>query len=66
MKPFPNSQIPDDLPPKTALALIDLLNGLVNTIWLQYHHELIQCIHEEHNIPPSSQMALRLDDSIEF
>ncbi len=66
MKMSPDFHVPQELPPKTALALFDLLNGLADAIWQQYQPELIECIYEERRLFPPSQRELKFDDDIEF
>jgi len=47
MIPTPVFHLPDDLPPQTALALFDLLRGLIDALWQQYETELLELIMDE-------------------
>ncbi len=66
MKPSPHFQLPQDLPPTTALALFDFFNNMADTLWQQYEPQLIESILEDRNLSPSSQIEFEFDDDIEF
>jgi len=66
MKSTPNFQLPQDLPPETAMALFDLLNGLIDTLWQHYEIELVELIMEDLNQYPASQQAFDFDDDLSF
>ena len=66
MIPTPVFHLPDDLPPQTALALFDLLRGLIDALWQQYEIELIELIMEERNQCPASQQAFDFNDDLSF
>ena len=44
MKPSIPFHLPEDLPPKTAMALFDLLNELTDALWQHYESELMDLI----------------------
>ena len=66
MIPTPTFHLPQDLPPKTALALFDLLRGLTDALWQQYEIELIELIMEDRNQCPSFQQAFDFNDDLSF
>ena len=66
MKSTPNFQLPQDLPPETAMALFDLLNGLIDALWQHYEIELVELIMEDLNQYPASQQAFDFDDDLSF
>ena len=47
MKPNPLFPLPQHLPPKTAMALFDLLSELTNALWQLYEPELVELIVQE-------------------
>ena len=59
-------QLPQDLPPKTAMALFDLLSELTNALWQQYESELVKLIIEELNHSTASQQAFDFNDDLPF
>jgi hypothetical protein len=66
MKPTPVFHLPQDLPPKTAMALFDLLSELTNALWQQYESELVELIIEELNHSTASQQAFDFNDDLPF
>ncbi len=60
-RPF---QLPDHLPPQTAMALFELLSELTDAIWHQYETDLVELIVAELDQPPDTQQVLELDDDI--
>ena len=66
MKQPPLFQVPEDLPPETAMALFDLLSGLVDALWQHYEIELVELIMEDLNQYPASQQAFDFDDNLPF
>ncbi len=66
MKSTPNFQLPQDLPPETAMALFDLLSGLIDALWQHYEIELVELIMEDLNQYPASQQAFDFDDDLSF
>jgi len=66
MKSSPCFRLPQDLPPTTALALFEFLNEMADALWQQYESELVECILEDFNMPPSPQTELEFDDDIAF
>ena len=66
MKQPPLFQIPEDLPPETAMALFDLLSGLVDALWQHYEIELVELIMEDLNQYPAAQQAFDFDDVLPF
>ena len=66
MKSTPNFQLPQDLPPETAMALFDLLSGLIDALWQHYETELVELIMDEHNAYPASQQTFDFDDDLPF
>jgi hypothetical protein len=66
MKPTPVFHLPQDLPPKTAMALFDLLSELTNALWQQYESELVKLIIEELNHSTASQQAFDFNDDLPF
>jgi hypothetical protein len=59
-------QLPQDLPPKTALALFDLLSALTDALWQHYEVELVELIMEELNQYPASQQTFDFNDDLPF
>ena len=47
MNPTHLFELPQDLPPKTAMALFDLLSALTDALWQQYESELVELAIEE-------------------
>ena len=66
MIPTPVFQLPDDLPPQTALALFDLLRGLIDALWQQYETELLELIMDEPEADPDAQQAFDFNDDLPF
>ncbi len=66
MKPTPPFQLPQDLSPKTALALFDLLCALTDALWQQYETELVELIMDELNASPADQPSLDFNDDLPF
>jgi len=66
MIPTPTFHLPQDLPPKTALALFDLLSGLTDALWQQYETELVELIMDDLNAYPASQQAFDFNDDLSF
>ncbi len=61
--PFP---VPEGLPPKTAMALFDLLTGLTDALWLQYESELVELIMADLKLCSESQQSFDFNDDIPF
>jgi hypothetical protein len=66
MIPTPRFHLPQDLPPKTALALFDLLSGLTDALWQQYETELVELIMDDLNAYPASQQSFDFNDDLPF
>ena len=66
MKPTSTFQLPQDLSPKTALALFDLLNALTDTLWQQYETELLELIMDDLNAYPDDQSSFDFNDDLPF
>jgi hypothetical protein len=66
MIPTPPFHLPQDLPPKTALALFELLSELTDALWQQYESELVELIMEDINACPASQQSFDFDDDLTF
>ena len=66
MNTAPLFQLPEDLPPKTAMALFDFLSGLTDAFWQQYESELVEIIVEELKQEPPSQQTFDFNDPIPF
>ena len=66
MIPTPTFQLPRDLPPRTALALFELLSGLTDALWQQYETDLVELIMEDLNAHPASQLSFDFNDDIPF
>ncbi len=66
MKQPPLFQVPGDLPPETAMALFDLLSGLIDALWQHYEIELVELIMEDLNQYPASQQAFDFNDDLSF
>ena len=60
MIPTPVFHLPQDLPPKTALALFDLLSGLTDALWQQYEIELVELIMDDLNALSRCSTGVRL------
>jgi len=61
--PFP---IPEGLPPKTAMALFELLTGLTDALWQHYEAELVELIMADLKPCPESQHSFDFNDDIPF
>ena len=59
-------RLPEELPPKTAMALFDLLSELTDALWQQYEPQLLELAIEELDDCPDSQQALDFDDDLPF
>jgi len=66
MIPSPSFELPQDLPPETALALFELLSGLTDALWQQYQRELVELLMEDINAHPASQLSFDFNDDIPF
>ncbi len=66
MNTTPLFQLPEDLPPKTAMALFDFLSGMTDALWQQYEPELVEIIIEELNQYPASQQVFDFNDDLPF
>ena len=66
MIPTPVFHLPDDLPPQTALALFDLLRGLIDALWQQYETELLELIMDEPEADIDAQQAFDFNDDLPF
>ena len=66
MKQPPLFQVPENLPPETALALFDLLSGLVDALWQHYEMELIELMMEDLDQYPAAQQVFDFDDVPSF
>ena len=66
MKAKPNFQLPQDLPPQTAMAIFDLLSDLMDAIWEQYEPGLVEQMIEELNLEPDPQQVFDFDDDLLF
>jgi hypothetical protein len=66
MIPTPTFQLPRDLPPKTALALFELLSSLTDALWQQYETDLVALIMDDLNAHPASQLSFDFNDDIPF
>ena len=66
MNTTPLFQLPEDLPPKTAMALFDFLSGLTDAFWQQYESELVEIIVEELNQDTAFQQAFDFNDDLPF
>jgi hypothetical protein len=66
MIPTPVFHLPDDLPPQTALALFDLLRGLIDALWQQYETELLELIMDEPEADLDAQQAFDFNDDLPF
>ena len=62
----PVFHLPDDLPPETALALFDLLRGLIDALWQQYETELLELIMDEPEADLDAQQAFDFNDDLPF
>ena len=59
-------ELPEDLPPKTAMALFDLLSELTDALWQQYESELVELAIEELDHCPASQQTFDFNDDLPF
>jgi hypothetical protein len=66
MIPTPSFHLPQDLPPKTALALFELLSELTDALWQQYETELVELIMDDLNAYPASQQSFDFNDVLPF
>ena len=66
MKPTSTFPLPQDLSPKTALALFDLLSALTDALWQQYETELLELIMDELNAYSADQSAFDFNDDLPF
>ncbi len=66
MKPTSTFQLPQDLSPKTALALFDLLSALTDALWQQYETELLELIMDDLNAYPADQSSFDFNDDLPF
>jgi len=66
MIPSPSFELPQDLPPETALALFELLSGLTDALWQQYQRELVELLMEDINAHPASQLSFDFNDDLPF
>jgi len=66
MIPIPSFELPQDLPPETALALFELLSGLTDALWQQYETELVELIMDDLNAYPASQQSFDFNDDLPF
>jgi hypothetical protein len=66
MIPIPSLQLPHDLPPKTALALFELLSELTDALWRQYESELVELIMDDIDAHPASQQSFDFNDDLPF
>ena len=66
MIPTPTFPLPRDLPPKTALALFELLSGLTDALWQLYETDLVELITDDLNVHPASQLSFDFNDDIPF
>lgn len=66
MRPTPTFPLPTDLPPKTALALFELLSALTDALWQHYEIELVELIREDLDDPAGTQLAFDFNDDPPF
>ena len=66
MSPLPGFQVPQNLPPETALALFDLLSGLTDALWQHYETELVELIMDDLNAYPAAQQSFDFNDDLPF
>lgn len=66
MIPTPTFPLPPDLPPRTALALFELLNGLADALWQHYETDLVALIMDDINAHPAAQQSLDFNDDLPF
>ncbi len=57
-------QLPEDLPPQTALALFDLLTSLNEALWQQYEPELLDLLIGDSDSYDDKQMKFDLYDDL--
>ena len=66
MKPTPPFPLPQDLSPKTALALLDVLSALTDALWQQYETELLELIRDDPSAYPADQLPHDFNDDLPF
>ena len=66
MNPTPVFELPQDLPPKTAMALFDLLSALTDALWQQYESELVELAMEDLDHCPATQQTFDFNDDLPF
>ena len=66
MNPTPVFHLPQDLTPKTAMALFDLLSALTDALWQQYESELVELAIEELDHCPATQQGFDFNDDLPF
>ena len=66
MKPTPLFPLPQDLSPKTAMALFDLLSALTDALWQQYEPELVALIVDELHQDRAAQQPCDTNDDPPF
>ena len=66
MKPSIPFHLPEDLPPKTAMALFDLLNELTDALWQHYESELVDLIVNDSDPYSDVQQRFDFDDDLTF
>ena len=66
MSPLPGFQVPQNLPPETALALFDLLSALTDALWQHYETELVELIMDDLNAYPAAQQSFDFNDDLPF
>ncbi len=66
MIPTHRFHLPQDLPPKTALALFDLHSGLTDALWQQSETELVELIIDDLNAYPAAQQLFDFNDDLPF
>ena len=66
MKPTSTIQLPQDLSPKTALVLFDLLSALTDALWQQYENDLVELIMDDINAYPADQSSFDFNDDLPF
>ena len=66
MKPSIPFYFPENLPPKTAMALFDLLNELADALWQHYESELVDLILNDSDPYSDQQQSFDFDDELTF
>ena len=66
MKPSIPFYFPENLPPKTAMALFDLLNELADALWQHYESELVDLILNDSDPYSDEQQSFDFDDELTF